>query len=271
MPQKLAAQTRMSRGMHFFDKVRRWFDAARGFDEKTPAYLRWYWWAYTHSWSPRFWDVRICGRYPLINAVLFGNYDELAEKTLDLYTSAPKRGKTLHISSLYGDMVVRLAKASRDYTLIDILPIQLDRAAQKIAAASASAILHRMNAEKIECENDTYDQSIIFFLLHEVSPAARANILAEAIRITKPGGGLYITEYNEGFSHFMHKLPLFTWFSGVIEPCLPGFWKEKLADKIDAAARATGKTVALTRAREVWRGFYRIHEYTVGRGYHHSD
>jgi ubiquinone/menaquinone biosynthesis C-methylase UbiE len=121
-----------------------------------------------------------------------------------------------------------------------------------------------MNAEKIEYESEIFDQSIIFFLLHEVSAAARANILAEAIRITKPGGRLYITEYNEGFRHYMHKVPLFTWFSGVIEPCLPGFWKEKLADKIEAAARAAGKTVALTRSREVWHGFYRIHEYTVG-------
>jgi ubiquinone/menaquinone biosynthesis C-methylase UbiE len=266
MPTKTLVGT-VSPPRRFSEKFKQWIDRIRGFDETTPHYLRWYWWAYTSPWAIKFWDVRIFGTYPLINAVLFGNYGELTGKTIDLYKSDDQERKTLHVSSLYGGMVAWLAKITKDYTLIDIVPHQLNRARQKIDEIGATATLLQMNAEHLEYDNDSYDQTIIFFLLHEVTPQARENILSEAIRVTRPGGRLYITEYNElGSRHFLHRIPLFIWFSGIIEPCLPAFWRENLFEKLEAAATTVGKSVTLNRAADVWHGFYRIREFAIAMG-----
>ena len=97
-----------------FDRFRDWADRVRGFDETIPHYLRWYWWAYTSPWAIRFWDVRVFGSYPLINAVLFGNYGELTGKTIDLCKSSEQERKTLHLSSLYGGMVAWLIRIARN-------------------------------------------------------------------------------------------------------------------------------------------------------------
>jgi ubiquinone/menaquinone biosynthesis C-methylase UbiE len=270
MPTKtLVGTARPSRRL--FDRFKDWTDRVRGFDETIPHYLRWYWWAYTSPWAIRFWDVRIFGSYPLINAVLFGNYGELTGKTIDLCKSSEQERKTLHLSSLYGGMVAWLARITKDYTLIDIVPRQLDRARQKIDEVGATATLRQMNAEHLEYNDDSYDQTIIFFLLHEVTPQARENILSEAIRVTRPGGRLCITEYNElGSRHFLHRIPLFIWFSGIIEPCLPGFWRENLLEKLEAAATTVGKSVTLNRAADVWNGFYRVREFAIALDTKHT-
>jgi ubiquinone/menaquinone biosynthesis C-methylase UbiE len=125
-------------------------------------------------------------------------------------------------------------------------------------------IIVRSRAEHLEYNDDSYDQTIIFFLLHEVTPQARENILSESIRVTRPGGRLCITEYNElGSRHFLHRIPLFIWFSGIIEPCLPAFWRENLLEKLEAAAATVGKSVTLNRAADVWNGFYRVREFAI--------
>ncbi len=235
----------------------------------TPEYLaRNYWWAYIWDFSIWFWDHE-----PLVNMILFGNYKKLVKKTLERFKRI-KPNKTLHITAVYGSITPDLAKQLKgdnkqgEYHLIDITQGQLDTAAKKLRAQPETQDqvdnLVRMNAENLSYDDNSFDASLIFFLLHELPPEARQNVLAEAVRVTEPGGHLIITEYGERTkTHFFHTFWPSRKILGFFEPYVPGFISEDLDAVLAECAAKTGKKVVNTHKELVFKGFYRNYEYRI--------
>lgn len=162
-----------------------------------PNYLKiHYWWAYIH---PR--AVYAFERQWLVNLILWGNYNRLCEAVLDGYEHK-LFGSTLQIACAYGDLTPRLAACMQPGSLlevIDILQIQLDNLSKKLSAIKlsqdSSIKLRQMDSSAITLENESFDRTLIFFLLHEQPEAVRRKTLSEALRVTRQGGTLTIVDY----------------------------------------------------------------------------
>jgi ubiquinone/menaquinone biosynthesis C-methylase UbiE len=157
-----------------------------------PSYLQtYYWWAYVH---PR--AVHVFERQWLVNLILWGNYTRLCNAVLDAYQHKLP-GLTLQIACAYGDLTPRLASCVTAYGLlevVDILQVQLDNLAGKLSQ-NAPVKLKHMDSSALEMSDNSFDQALLFFLLHEQPEVVRKKTLSEALRVVRPGGTLTIVDY----------------------------------------------------------------------------
>jgi ubiquinone/menaquinone biosynthesis C-methylase UbiE len=231
------------------------------FLDGVPEYLaRYYWWAYLWRWGVWFFDHQ-----PVINAILFRQYDLLLKKTLAQVETRPD-AKLLQLTCVYGKLTPSLLSNTRNEVhLCDIATAQLQLARRKISGFVTRCHLARMNAECLAYRNDAFDQVIVFFLFHEMPAEARHKTYAEIARVVRPGGSVLITEYAETPGrHWLYRLVPFRWLLGHLEPFLPGFWREDVAEKLKVTLRQNGKTTDGEPVVEFcFAGFYRIMRFNI--------
>ena len=158
-----------------------------------PRYLEQvYWWAYVHPNA-----VQVFERDWLVNLILFGNYGRLRDAALaDLGKSVA--GRILQIACAYGNLTPRLLdRLAPDASLdvVDILPIQLLNLGKKLPADDRVALLQG-DSSSLACPDASYDQALLFFLLHEQPEGVRRATLSEAMRVVRPGGRVVIVDYH---------------------------------------------------------------------------
>ena len=158
-----------------------------------PAYLsKTYWWAYVHPNA-----VTVFERQWLVNLILWGNFAKLRDAALaELGQSITQR--TLQVACVYGNFSEHLARrmtAGGSLDIVDVLPIQLRNARRKLPS-SAPVTLHQHDSTALGFADATYDQAIIFFLLHEQPASVREKTLSEALRVVRPGGKLVVVDYH---------------------------------------------------------------------------
>lgn len=158
-----------------------------------PLYLeQTYWWAYLH---PR--GVRLFERQWLVNLILWGNYRRLHEAALE-EMSPPIGGRTLQVACVYGDFTAQLAwrlGPGGCLDVVDVAPIQLDNLRRKLGSQPGVSLHHRDSAD-LGFRDASYDQVIVFFLLHEQPEHIRAQTVAEALRVVRPGGKVIFVDYH---------------------------------------------------------------------------
>ena len=190
-----------------------------------PGYLQdAYWWAYIHPNA-----VSIFERQWLVNLILWGNFARLRDAAL-AELGVEVAGRTLQVACVYGDFSEHLAARvapGGSLDIVDVLPIQLRNLRQKLPV-SAPVSLHQYDSTALGFEDASYDQAILFFLLHEQPAAARKLSLAEALRVVKPGGKLVLVDY-----HLPVRLhPLRYLFRPVLrklEPFALDLWQHEIA------------------------------------------
>jgi ubiquinone/menaquinone biosynthesis C-methylase UbiE len=204
--------------------------AAQGADFDTvPAYLlAHYWWAYIHPYA-----VEVFERQWLVNLILWGNYGRLRDAALDELKEAMP-GATLQVACAYGDLSVdaaeRVAAQGGRLDIVDVLPIQLQNLRKKLPPKSVARLL-RMNSAQLRLPDASYDQILLFFLLHEQPPHVRLRTLQEAFRVLKPGGRIIIVDYAR--PRWWHPLRYF-WrpLLAILEPFALDLWREDISDWI---------------------------------------
>lgn len=195
-----------------------------------PAYLeKTYWWAYVHPHA-----VKIFERQWLVNAILWGNFARLRDAALD-EIGQHIEGRTLQIACVYGDFSPRLAgRLALGATLdvVDVLPIQLGNLRKKVSLdARVTPLLG--DSAALRFADATYDQTILFFLLHEQPEAVRRRTLSEAVRVTRHGGRIVIVDYH--LPRRFHPLrylfrPVLRW----LEPFALDLWNHDLSTWLPA-------------------------------------
>lgn len=227
--------------------------------EQLPDYLvRYYRWAYIWPFSVWFFDHQ-----PIINAILFGNYRRIMNRTLRLIDPA-SAGKTLQVAAVYGELTPTLASHIDDLHLVDVADVQLRSARRKLTARGLDATIKRMDAENLSYDSGSFDTVVVFLLLHEMPPEARRNTLREATRVLRPGGRLVVAEYGENRGrHFLHRFWPTRWVLTTSEPYLGGFWHTDFDKLLQDSAREAGKGVELIEHNEIFGGFYRTMSYRV--------
>ncbi len=189
-----------------------------------PAYLiRAYWWAYVHPQA-----VRLFERRWLVNAILWGNFSRLRDEAIDaLGRSLP--GRTLQIACVYGDLTSRLAArvaTGGHLDVVDVLPIQLENLARKLAPGDPVTLMHGDSAS-LDLPSASCDRALLFFLLHEQPEHVRRATLDEALRVVKPGGRIVIVDY-----HRPHALNPLLWpmvaILRTLEPFAMDLWQHEI-------------------------------------------
>jgi ubiquinone/menaquinone biosynthesis C-methylase UbiE len=231
------------------------------FLDGVPEYLaRYYWWAYLWRWGIWFFDHQ-----PVINAILFGQYDRLLKKTLAQVETGPGT-KLLQLTCVYGKFTpLLLSGTNNEIHLCDIATGQLQSAWNKTLRFAFRCHLARMNAECLAYRDDAFDQVIVFFLFHEMPAAARQKVYTEIARVARPGGSVLITEYAATPQrHWLYRFVPFRRLLEHIEPFLSGFWQEDVGTKLNDALRQNGKALKGEPGVEhCFAGFYRIMYFNI--------
>ena len=190
-----------------------------------PEYLQdTYWWAYLHPKSFYFFE-----REWVVNLILWGNMKKLTDAVLAEVNPQPN-SRMLQVACVYGDFSNKLAshleqKQSR-LELVDVAPIQLSNATKKLSAQD-NISFHHQDSSCLSFPNDSYDETVIFFLLHEQPEDVRRKTIEEAIRVTRPGGKIIFVDYHgpkrSNPMRYVMK-PILSW----LEPFAMDLWRKEL-------------------------------------------
>ena len=201
-----------------------------------PAYLQnTYWWAYLH---PR--AVHIFERQWLVNLILWGNFARLRNAALQEMGEVIN-GRVLQVACVYGDFTEHLARRlgpKGQVDVIDVAPIQIQNLHAKLKDAACDtrrvkALLQ--DSSDLHFADASHDDVVVFFLLHEMPADVRRKTIAEALRVTKPGGKLIFVDYHKptSWSPFRYLMvPVLT----TLEPFAMDLWKGQISDWLPANA-----------------------------------
>lgn len=191
-----------------------------------PEYLEsTYWWAYLH---PR--AVHIFERQWLVNLILWGNFAKLRDAALQEMGEVI-HGKALQVACVYGDFtehLVRRLGPEGSLDVVDVAPIQINNLQTKLSRPE------RVNARlqdstDLHFSDSNFDSVVVFFLLHEQPADVRKKTIAEALRVTRPGGKLVFVDYHRpAFSNPFRYImvPVLT----TLEPFAMDLWRGEIAD-----------------------------------------
>lgn len=130
-----------------------------------------------------------------------------------------------------------------------MLPIQLRNLRAKLPAA-APVTLHQRDSTALGFADASYDQAILFFLLHEQPEAARRQTLREALRVLRPGGKLVLVDYH--LPRRLHPLRyLFRPVLRALEPFALDLWRHEIAQWLPESVSA-----AQMRKQTYYGGLY---------------
>ena len=190
-----------------------------------PDYLQeTYWWAYLHPKALKFFE-----REWMVNLILWGNMNRLTQAVLSDLAVEP-RSRVLQVACVYGDFSNKLARhlahnGSR-LDIVDVAPIQLQNVRKKLDGRR-NVGFHHQDSSALTFAADSFDQSIVFFLLHEQPEDVRRKTIAEAIRVTRPGGKVIFVDYHSPKKRnpmrYVMK-PILTW----LEPYAMDLWRDEL-------------------------------------------
>jgi ubiquinone/menaquinone biosynthesis C-methylase UbiE len=191
-----------------------------------PAYLEeTYWWAYTHPNA-----VRVFERQWLVNLILWGNFAKLRDLALHDMGQVIT-GQALQVACVYGNFtehVVRRLGPDAHLNVIDIAPVQIANLQDKLGPQKQVSILQQ-DSSALHFADASHDTVVVFFLLHEQPVDVRHKTIAEALRVTKPGGKIIFVDYHKpkATSPFRYLMvPILS----TLEPFAMDLWNGNIAD-----------------------------------------
>jgi ubiquinone/menaquinone biosynthesis C-methylase UbiE len=195
-----------------------------------PEYLeKTYWWAYTHPNA-----VRIFERQWLVNLILWGNFSRLRDLALDEIGTVVN-GPVLQVACVYGNFtqyLMRRLGPQGHLSVIDVAPVQIENLHKKLGAQRQVSILQQ-DSTALQFADASQETTVVFFLLHEQPVDVRRKTIAEALRVTKPGGKVVFVDYHRPvakspFRYIM--VPILT----TLEPYAMDLWNNQIADWLPA-------------------------------------
>ncbi len=195
-----------------------------------PDYLeKTYWWAYVHPNA-----VRVFERQWLVNLILWGNFARLRDAALQELDGSTN-GSILQVACVYGNFTEHLvARLGSDGHLdvIDVAPIQIKNLNEKLKNPRQVTVL-RQDSTDMQFQDASRDAVVVFFLLHEQPESVRRKTVAEALRITKPGGKLVFVDYHRpvAWSPFRYLMvPILS----TLEPFAMDLWRHEISSWLPA-------------------------------------
>jgi Methylase involved in ubiquinone/menaquinone biosynthesis len=110
--------------------------------------------------------------------------------------------------------------------------------------------LHHQDSTNLSFADASYDCVVLFFLLHEQPETARAQTIAQAFRVVKPGGKVVIVDYHRPsrFNPFRYiMVPILK----TLEPFAMDLWRKDIVKWLPDRARS-----ATVEKRTYFGGLY---------------
>jgi ubiquinone/menaquinone biosynthesis C-methylase UbiE len=190
-----------------------------------PDYLeKTYWWAYVHPNA-----VRVFERQWLVNLILWGNFARLRDAALQELSNCTN-GNILQVACVYGNFTEHLVNRlgpQGHLDVIDVAPVQIKNLHSKLKNPSQVTVL-RQDSTHMQFADASRDAVVVFFLLHEQPEEVRRKTVAEALRVTKPGGKLIFVDYHQpvGWSPFRYLMvPILR----TLEPFAMDLWRNQIS------------------------------------------
>ena len=190
-----------------------------------PGYLQdTYWWAYLHPKSLWFFEHEW-----VVNLILWGNMNKLTNTVLEELDCQPQ-SRVLQVACVYGDfsnrLASRLGETGSMLDILDVAPIQLRNAGKKLEKQN-NVSFHHQDSTSLKFSAEHFDETVVFFLLHEQPEEARRETIAEAIRVTRPGGKVVFVDYHgprrsNPLRYVMQPI------LAMLEPFAMDLWREEL-------------------------------------------
>ena len=204
-----------------------------------PDYLqKTYWWAYLHPRAVHFFE-----RQWLVNLILWGNFARLRDAALnELGTVIDAR--VLQVACVYGNLteyLIRRLGPQGHLDVVDVAPIQISNLHAKLHARQADTrqvVLHHQDATALSFDDASHNAVLLFFLLHEQPAEVRRQTLAQALRVTRPGGKIILVDYHRpsAWSPFRYLMvPILT----LLEPFAMDMWRGQIVDWLPIDAPIT--------------------------------
>ncbi len=198
-----------------------------------PEYLQeTYWWAYVHPNA-----VRVFERQWLVNLILWGNFARLRDAALHELQDA-NNGKILQVACVYGDFtehVLNQLGPQGHLDVIDVAPVQIRNLHDKLKGRGQWSVL-RQDSTNMQFEDASRDAVVVFFLLHEQPLEVRRKTVAEALRITRPGGKLVFVDYHQptAWNPFRYLMvPILR----TLEPFAMDLWRNEITSWLPAEVK----------------------------------
>ena len=153
-------------------------------------------WERWYSWFAYVCDPFVKAFFFLFNGG-FGGERRWRESIIDWVDPQPGE-RILDICSGTGTLAMMLARklaGEGEIVGVEISPSQLRVAHKKEKIPGLSFI--QSDAQHTPFSDRHFDKSVICGALHEMPQEVRQNVLAEAYRVTRPGGRIVITEHNK--------------------------------------------------------------------------
>jgi ubiquinone/menaquinone biosynthesis C-methylase UbiE len=140
------------------------------------------------------------------------------------------QSRVLQVACVYGDFSNRVAdhlgKTGSRLDIVDVADIQIENIKKKTAAHKNVGV-HHQDSTSMSFPDASFDQTVVFFLLHEQPEDARRKTVQEAIRVTRPGGKVIFVDYHgpkrSNPMRYVMK-PILSW----LEPFAMDLWREEL-------------------------------------------
>lgn len=223
-----------------------------------PDYLeKYYWWAYVRPWA-----VWIFERDWMINLILWGWYNPLRRLVQEMM-GEKLPGRTLKISCCYGKLEPELADRVKAgggaLDIVDVAPEQLKNSRRKTNPAYLDSTVHHYhrNSTDLGFVDHSYDRALIFFLPHEQPADVRRKTFAEAFRVVKAGGDIFVVEFAK--SKLWHPLR-YIWYPVllVLEPFARDLWTKDIASWLPG-----GGIGCFVEKKNVFGDFYQLVKITT--------
>ena len=190
-----------------------------------PAYLqKTYWWAYLH---PR--AVQVFERQWLVNLILWGNFARLRDLALDELGECIDE-RVLQVACVYGDFTEQLVQRlgpQGHLDVIDVAPIQIQNLGKKLSSQK-DVQAHLQDSTHLQFADASFDSSVVFFLLHEQPEDVRKKTIAEAVRVTRPGGKIVFVDYHRPVVSNPFRYVMLG-VLGLLEPFAFDLWRHEIS------------------------------------------
>jgi ubiquinone/menaquinone biosynthesis C-methylase UbiE len=115
-----------------------------------------------------------------------------------------------------------------------------------------------MDSTALQFPDRQFDQTLLFFLLHEQPLASRRKTLAEALRVTRPGGTLTIVDYARP-SRLNPLRYLMAPILALLEPFARDLWYEEVTAWLPPDANIT-----IAQTQRYFGGLYQMLVLEIG-------